>query len=177
MQKKAEVSIKGIYALLMHRFPEVPIEALEKKSKEEQAELASYRDPASGNLIIPGVALQRCLVAAATYSKGKGRASLEKQAAACMMVTPEHIDLGIKDFVIDARPVVIPATKGRIMRFRPKIEKWGCKFEIEFDDTLLTETQVRKIVDDAGQRVGLLEYRPAKKGPFGRFMVTNWVVS
>jgi len=177
MQKKAEVSIKGIYALLMHRFPEVPIEALEKKSKEEQAELAAYRDPASGNLIIPGVALQRCLVAAATYSKGKGRASLEKQAAACMMVTPEHIDLGIKDFVIDARPVVIPATKGRIMRFRPKIEKWGCKFEIEFDDTLLTETQVRKIVDDAGQRVGLLEYRPAKKGPFGRFMVTNWVVS
>jgi len=29
-------------------------------------------------------------------------------------------------------------------------------------------------VDDTGQRVGLLDFRPEKKGPFGRFVVTRW---
>jgi hypothetical protein len=29
-------------------------------------------------------------------------------------------------------------------------------------------------VDDAGQRVGALDFRPEKKGAFGRFVVTHW---
>ena len=44
--RNIKVRIKGISALLMHRYPIEPIEALEKKSKEEQAELAAYRTPA-----------------------------------------------------------------------------------------------------------------------------------
>jgi len=69
---------------------------------------------------------------------------------------------------------VIAATKGRIVRHRPRLDQWQLKFEIEYDPTLLKETQVRKIVDDAGCRVGLLDFRPERKGPFGRFTVTNW---
>lgn len=38
----------------------------------------------------------------------------------------------------------------------------------------MTEKQVREIVDTAGRRIGLLDYRPETKGPFGRFMVTAW---
>jgi hypothetical protein len=33
---------------------------------------------------------------------------------------------------------------------------------------------VRVIVNDAGSRVGLLDFRPEKKGPFGRFSVIKW---
>ena len=33
---------------------------------------------------------------------------------------------------------------------------------------------LKAIVDDAGDRVGLLDFRPERKGPFGRFMVTAW---
>lgn len=176
-QKVADVEVKSLYALMMHQYPLIPIEALDKKTPEEQAEYAAYRDPDTKRLYIPGAAMQRALVAAATYSKGKGRATLEKPVAACVLVTPERLDLGVSEYKIDARAVVIGATKGRIVRYRPRIEEWGCKFSVEFDDTLLTEAQVRRVVDDAGQRVGLLEYRPAKKGPFGRFMVTAWKVS
>ena len=32
-----------------------------------------------------------------------------------------------------------------------------------------------QLVDDAGQKIGLGDYRPARKGPFGRFSVVSWV--
>lgn len=171
--KKIEVTIKGKTPLLMHAFPMVEIEALEKKTKEEQAELAAYRDQ-NKELYIPGINIQRALIAAATYSKGKGRASLQKQAAACLMVEPEKVSLKTKNYEIDSRPVVVPATRGRIIRHRPKIGNWQISFFLEYEDTLLKETQARKIVDDACDRVGFLDFRPEKKGPFGRGMVVGW---
>jgi hypothetical protein len=174
MNKRIRVKIQGISPLLMHAYPMNPVKNPEKLSREEQAEMAAYRDPQNRQLFIPGVAVQTALVAAATYSKGKGRASLQKVAAACLMVDPERCDLGVETYEIDARPVVVPATKGRVVRYRPRLEKWECSFCVEYDPELMTEEQVRTIVDDAGCRVGLLDFRPAKKGPFGRFMVTEW---
>ena len=72
MTNKIGLEIKGISPLLMHAYPMTPIEALDKKPPEEQAELASYRIPDNGELYIPGVAIQRALVSGATFSKGKG---------------------------------------------------------------------------------------------------------
>jgi hypothetical protein len=173
--KKIQVTIKGITPLLMHAFPMETVEAIEKKTKEEQAEYAAYRDPDTNMLYIPGVAIQRTLIGAAVYSKGKGRASLQRVAAACLMVSPERVSLNTDEYTIDSRPVVVPATRGRVMRHRPRLDEWEAAFEIEFDEILITANQVRNIVDDAGKRVGLLDFRPERKGPFGRFIVTNWM--
>lgn len=173
--KSIQVEIRGISPLLMHQFPLVQIEAFEKKTPAEQADISAYRDPETGKLYIPGTNLQRSLVSAANYSKGKGRGSLARVAAACLFVSPERLCLGVKNYEVDSRPVVVPATKGRVLRHRAKLETWSVKFEIEYDETLLTEAQVRRVVDDAGKRVGVLDFRPEKKGPFGRFMVISWV--
>ena len=173
MNNKVTVEIKGISSLLMHAFPLVPIEALEKKSPAEQAELAAYRTP-DGKLYVPGVAVQRALVSGATYSKGKGRGSLQKPVAACVQVSPEYLLLTPQDYVVDTRAVVVPATKGRVPRHRPRFDAWTISCEIEFDPTLLKETELRRVVDDTGARVGLLDFRPEKKGPCGRFVVTKW---
>lgn len=170
---RIHVSIKGTSPLLMHRFPLVPVEAIDKMSAQEQAEVAAYRDE-KGSLFIPGVNLQRALVSAAVFSKGKGRASLQKPVAACVFVLSDQLDLGAKDYAIDSRAVVIAATKGRIVRHRPRLNDWGVSFQLEFDSTLIKETELRRVVDDTGSRVGLLDFRPEKKGPFGRFMVTEW---
>ena len=172
--KRSEVEIKGISPLLMHRFPLEPVQAIEKKTKEEQAKLAAYIDEETDELYIPGVAIQRCLIAAAAYSKGKGRASLQKPVAACVFVSPDQCGLGTKAYKIDARPVVIAATKGRIVRYRPRLDQWGVSFSLDYDPDMLTEAQLRTVVDDAGAKVGLLDFRPERKGPFGRFMVTVW---
>lgn len=174
MEKSVAVTIEGISPLLMHAYPLAPIEALEKRPPEEQAELAAYRDPETKELYIPGIAIQRALVSGASFSKGKGRASLQKVAAACIFVNPERVGLGTKHYEIDARPAVVPATRGRVMRYRPRLDRWRASFEISYDPTLLTEVQLRRIVDDTGSRVGLLDFRPERKGPFGRFHVIEW---
>lgn len=173
--RKANVTLKGISALLMHAYPMEPIAGLDKKSKEAQAEYAAYRHPDNEELYVPGVAVQRGLVAAAVFSKGKGRASLQKVVAACVFVSPERISLGRKEYAIDARPVVIPATKGRIIRYRPRLDEWEISFELEWDEELITPEQMRQVVDDMGKRVGLLDFRPERKGPFGRCVVNSWV--
>ena len=170
-----EIEIEGISPLLMHRYPLVPVEAVEKKTSAEQAEYAAYRIPNDSNeLYIPGENIQRALISAATYSKGKGRASLQKPAAACLFITPAYVGLGTTEYVVDSRRVVVPATKGAIVRHRPRLEQWRGEFTLEWDDMLLSELQVREIVDNTGQKVGLLDFRPERKGPFGRFAVVKW---
>ena len=172
--QSVRVRIKGISPLLMRHYPTVPIEALEKRSPEEQAEYAAYRDPDNGFLYVPAENVKRGLVGAAVYSKGKGRASLQKQSAACLQVSPERISLAVKEYIIDTRWAVVPITKGRVLRHRPRLNDWEIEFDLEWDETLLKETEVRRIVDDMGRRVGLLDYRPECKGPFGRCVVISW---
>ncbi len=111
--RSIDATLEGLSALLMHRFPIIPPEGLEKKTPAEQAEVSAYRHPETGELYLPGENLQRGLVAAAAYSKGKGRASLQKQASAGLFVSPSYLLLGTHDYVIDSRSVVVPATKWR----------------------------------------------------------------
>lgn len=173
--KSIQVTIVGISPLLMHAFPLTPIEAIEKKTPEEQAEIAAYRDPEDKSLYVPAQMLQRALIGGAAYSKGKGRGSLARAAAACLLVSPERLSLGTKAYAIDARAVVVPATKGRIVRYRPRFDSWQLNFSVEHDETLIKGTELRRIIDDTGKRVGILDFRPEKRGPFGRFMVSSWL--
>lgn len=168
------VTIEGITPLLMHRWPLEPIPGIDKQSKEEQARTALYEH--DGNTFVPGVNIQRALVSGAGYSKGKGRSSLAKIAAACLSVREIELPLN-SPWVVDARAVTIPATGGRITRYRPRFDAWKLEFNLEYDPTLLSAAEVRRIVDDTGSRVGLLDFRPECKGPFGRFMITSWVSS
>ena len=39
---------------------------------------------------------------------------------------------------------------------------------------MITLKMLRTIVDDAGSKIGLGDFRPDCKGPFGKFKVTTW---
>lgn len=77
-------------------------------------------------------------------------------------------------FEVDARPVTIPATKGRIMRYRPRYENWSMKFELGILDDLLDLPLAHQLLTDAGVQIGIGDFRPEKRGPFGTFRVTSW---
>ena len=173
MNKRINFRITGISPLLMHRFPLEPVPNIEKLPAGEQAEICLYRRD-DGTVYVPGITLQRALVAGATYSKGKGRGSLQKPVSACVLIEDEHLPLAEQEYTIDARAVVIPATKGRIVRYRPRFDDWQVEGSVMYDPELLSEMQLRQVFDDTGSRVGLLDFRPEKKGPFGRFTVTHW---
>ena len=73
------------------------------------------------------------------------------------------------------RPVVVQ--RSRIIRARPKIENWELSFDIIFNDELIGEPDlIRQILEEAGQRIGLLDNRPQKYGENGTFRVKKFLV-
>ncbi|MCE9586177.1 hypothetical protein K8R04_02565 [Candidatus Uhrbacteria bacterium] len=79
---------------------------------------------------------------------------------------------------VDVRRGVGEATGIANALVRPRFDKWGFSVRITVDYTAiegLTETHVKQLFERAGNRVGLLSYRPACNGPFGRFRVDSFV--
>ena len=73
----------------------------------------------------------------------------------------------VMDYEIDLRTVVVQ--RQRIVRARPRIDKWKLKFKIIYDPTELHLDMLETIISEAGRRVGLLDYRPQKSGDCGTF--------
>jgi len=173
--KTINVRIEGLSPLLMNRYPLEPIKNFDKMGPEEQCRHRAHFVPDSDQLYVPGAALWKTLIVAAAFVKAeKGRGSMATLAAAGIQWPEEYLLLGQTTFTIDSRAVVNPNTKGRQVCHRPRIEAWGLSFTLHYDDDLMKEITLRAIVDNAGAKVGLLDFRPAKKGPFGKFYVTHW---
>jgi hypothetical protein len=82
----------------------------------------------------------------------------------------EHVE----PWTVDIRPVRIPATGGRILRYRPLFNDWSLSFHVNLDTGEVGPKLFRQIIDAAGSKVGLGDFRPATRGPYGRFVVTTW---
>jgi hypothetical protein len=185
---KIHVEIEGLTPLLMNRFTEDSEVKLtsgtsanyrgNRGSPREQAEPKAYMDD-KGYLFVPGSVVFATLIAAGVFHKlGKSKVTTMKTSLipAGLIVEELVCPLGTKDWEVDSRSVVIPSTGGRIMCHRPRIDKWSIKFTLDVDDTMFNPGLVRAIVDDAGKKVGFCDYRPARKGPFGRFIVKKWQI-
>lgn len=180
-------SIKGITAILQHRFSEaseLPGTSRRVHIKDEDprdaAERAAHRDP-EGRLYIPGAAVSRMLREGGSSHKQKGsRKSLKFVIPAAILIPEDIIHLldvdgePLTEFEVDSRPVVIPATKGRIMRHRPRLNIWGAEFHVEVDDDMIDPNIIHQILVEGGTKIGLGDFRPEKGGPFGRFHVVRW---
>jgi hypothetical protein len=54
-----------------------------------------------------------------------------------------------------------------VMRTRPKFDKWSIEFPVEFDTTLINESELTDILKIGGKQIGLGDWRPR----YGRFEV------
>jgi hypothetical protein len=79
-------------------------------------------------------------------------------------------------FIIDIRRGVNPSTGGATPIIRPKILKWEFSVKFEWDPSECDEELLRTIINNAGNRCGLGDFRPKCKGMFGRFRVADWKV-
>jgi hypothetical protein len=183
---KIKVTIEGASPLLMNRFTEANEVQVSggtsvtfkgsKGTPREQAQPKCYADE-KGKLYIPGPNIFAAIIAAGTFHKaGKSKLTTMKSSLipAGILVDELVCSLGTDKWEVDSRSVVIPSTGGRIMCHRPRIDDWTCSFTLEVDETMFAPALVRAVVDDAGKKVGLGDYRPARKGPFGRFVVKRW---
>ena len=182
-----ETTIEGISPLLMHRFGEqAEIEAearsvkLENLTPKDAAERTAYRNE-DGRLYVPGASIARLLREAGGSHKQRGtRKSLKYIVPAAVIIPDDQILLHdpagayLRDIEVDSRPVTIPATKGRIMRHRARIEKWRASFPLEIDDQVLDAATIHQLLEEGGRRIGIGDYRPEKGGPYGRFAIISW---
>ena len=175
--KIIKVEIKGTSPLLMNN----PVSMLEESSGLKQktskmdmkaeAEKLAYKD-AKGVLYIPAQAIKGCLVNAGAYKKF-GKYSAKPIIAGGVHILPDKVSLGTKEYVIDLRTVVIQ--RSRVPKARPKIENWKAAFDLIYDENLISNGELLKpILEEAGKRVGLLDFRPNKSGDFGCFEIIKW---
>lgn len=181
MEKKYNVTIKGITPLLMNR----PTEMIGEKSKDvrrenmtprEQAELKIYE--LEGKLYCPATHLQGALVEAGKHKKmmGKGssRANYSKVCGYAVQIEPFEIEHKIQKWEVFSILAVNPTTKGRNLLHRPRLKDWELDFEVIFDDEQIEVPVMKELFEIAGKIVGIGDWRPAKKGRFGKFQVIKW---
>ena len=182
-----DVTIEGTTPLICNRFTdEAAMSASsgnrmaavgDKGSPREQSEKKLYLGT-NGKPMIPQPNLFRCIIDAGTFFKaGKSKVTTQKSSMipACVEIHGVELPLEHKDpWQVDTRAVRIPSTGGRILCHRPSFNDWRIKFTMEVDTSMITTKLAREIVDAAGKRIGLGDFRPSCKGPFGKFVVTQW---
>ena len=176
--KTIEVEVAGVSPLLMNRFRDAEIEgkskrrtgAIEDKNLEDKLYLVN------GKPQIPGVYFRNSLVEAAKQFKisGKGKSTYSKLAGSVVNIKEEYIEITPGTYTEYRIAAVNPMTKGRMMVSRPRFDKWGGRFHVEIMDDALPIGVVNEILAHAGMYVGVGDWRPDKKGTFGKFMLTTF---
>lgn len=185
--RNVTVKVQGIQPLLIHRFTE---QSQAKKStrkmliaEEEPRDVAkrAANIAPDGTFYISAFAIVGALGAAGSNHKMTGSRKTVRHLvpSAVRIANPTiTIDNGdgrpAKDFEVDSRPVTIPSTKGRIMRHRPRFDNWSLTFDLQIDETLLPVEFVHTLLNEAGLAIGIGDFRPEKRGPFGTFRVVSF---
>lgn len=185
--QRIRVTIEGTAPLLCNRFTDAAQMAAtrgsrvaavgEKLPAAEQAKEKLYLG-SKGKPMIPQPNLFRSLIDAGQFFKaGKSKITTQKTSMIPACVEIEEIELPIQHkqpWMVDTRAVRIPSTGGRILCHRPCFNDWRLTFTLGVDTEMLSLGLMREIVDAAGKRIGLGDFRPACKGPFGKFVVVEW---
>jgi hypothetical protein len=185
-------TITGTTALICNRFTDEAAlaatsgrrgssAAQDRGTPREMAEKKLYIG-LDGRAMIPQPNLMRSIVDGGKFEKvGKAQVTTQSSSMLFSWVTISGIENGAeipiqhKDpWRVDQRAVVIPATKGRILAFRPIFDDWALTFRLRVDTEGFNTKLMRRIVDHAGKRIGLGDFRPSRKGPYGQFVVSSW---
>jgi hypothetical protein len=184
--KTVEVEIKGTAPLLVHRFTEQS-----ETSKATRRVKVGNTDPREeaknnayiaedGTFYVSAFSIPSAMANAGSNHKMRGsRKTLRFIVPSAVMMRQDTItilngDGPAPDFEVDSRPVTIPATKGKIMRHRPRFNSWNMKFNLQINDNMLDLDDAHMLLNEAGQTVGIGDFRPEKRGPFGTFLVSSF---
>lgn len=175
MSEKFKVEIKGTIPLLMNS-PENILKSQETKrarediTHKEAAEKVLYKDK-NNNPIVPALNLLTCLRDSAVNFKvpGRGKKTFKNFIYAGLRIEPEQIPIiSSKKWIVDMRTVVI--NRGRVPKARPRFDEWKLVFEVEIYDPIITSSNLKQFLMDAGKFNGILDFRPL----FGLFEVTKF---
>jgi hypothetical protein len=186
----AQVTVVGTRPLLWHAFgPDaIPLEKREKTGvagndpEEWKRTVLVEKD---GRLYLEPTYIFGCVRDGAKYTPKK-RGTLQPIVASTLQIVDERVytDRVMPDplttdtdqpVYLDIRSVKNPATRGRNVRYRIAASKgWSVTFGLLWDKTIVSTQELRAILTDAGNLVGLGDGRSIG---MGRFTVDAFTVS
>jgi hypothetical protein len=147
------------------------------KTPRQEAEERLYIGH-DGKPMIPQPNLFRCLIDGGKFFKnGKSKITTQKSSLIPSCVEVDGVEIPIRHkepWTVDTRAVRIPSTGGRILCHRPRFDDWELDFTVMLDTDEMSESFFRQIVDKSGRAIGLGDFRPDCKGPYGKFAVIRW---
>jgi len=168
---KINIEVEGTAPLLMNRFS---VEEGSKRKKKvynpkEEAERKSYRT-SEGKLMLPSTHFKASMIKAASDFKMSGKKTYKDYVKSGVFITPMEIELDEQTYTIHEEPVVIQ--RSRVMSWRPRFDKWSCRFEIEITDESIDPETLIEVLETAGKYKGVGDHRPE----YGRFIVKNYKI-
>jgi hypothetical protein len=189
------VKLRGTSPLLMNRMSESVLEGLRTKVKKPKAKdighVRTQRQDAEDKVyldgrhpIIPGQNLMSCLIAAGVFVRldAKRQVSTGKSTLLPGLMSLLDFSLPVVDpdtgkpavWEPDLRKGTNPNGNEAVAICRPRFDRWATNVRVEIDDGEIGENTIRSLWDMAGRRIGLGDFRPARKGIFGQFVVECW---
>jgi hypothetical protein len=193
--QRIEIDIEGVSPLLMNRLTAEELEGLRIKNRQtvkanppkearEQAKPRVYTRQDTGEPYIPTENFMSCLIAAGVFVKLDAKRQLTNAKSSLipglMTIDQTHLDLvnplsgKTATWEVDIRQGRNPNGGEAVCLVRPRFDLWGFKVEAQLDTQQFDEQRFRDLVDMAGSRVGLGDFRPSRKGIYGRFKVVHW---
>jgi hypothetical protein len=175
--KTATVSIKGMSPILLHNPVTMAGKPVAGKKRiptpEEEAASSRYLMPGTETLAFPIINIVQSIVNASSGIK-IGKQSIVPFIAGCVVPAEEFASFKTQEYVIDTRRAVVQ--RQGVMRSRARLNSWNLTFDLQLDSDNMPDGVIESlgsIITEAGRRIGIGDYRPQKKGPFGRFELVS----
>jgi len=190
---RANVTIRGIKPFIFHKFN---LESITDTRKPREGSAGNnpneWRDSffhRNGQLYMPGTYMFASLRNGAVHTK-VGRGTIQKTWISAVTVDDEIIVFNRHMFdnweniepenipqdsnlpvYVDIRMVSNPNTKGKNVRYRIAMSPgWECSFSLTIDNSLVSQAQAKKVIEDAGKLQGIADGRTLG---YGRFEVVK----
>lgn len=184
--KSAEFTLRGRLGspLVIHAFAEKAKQEIrdkqQKKAKKvkeerrpmEECEAAKYIDEA-GRECAPITAIKKAIISAATAFEDVTKVGLRQAVFVDSVANPgsplvpieNHAGEFIKGVMREDAVTIGINTRG--LTYRPEYKQWQIRVRIEFNPRIVSEEQLRALVDQAGWGVGICEGRPERSSALG----------
>jgi hypothetical protein len=189
------IKARGLTPILCNRMTESILEGLRTKVKKPKTadigHVRTQREDAEEKVylhgkkpILPGENLMACLIAGGVFVRLDAKRQLSTGKTTVLPGLMSLLDpvLYLVDPDTDKPAVWEPDLRqGRnpnggeaVAICRPRFDRWAFHCKVDIDTLSIGENAIRNLWDLSGRRIGLGDYRPARKGIFGQFAIELW---
>ena len=193
--QSVNVTVRGMAGspLVVHQFSEKAKKEIRDKQQKKAKRAKEERRPedeflaarylgADGCECVPVTALKKAIITAASAFDGLTKVALRQAVFVApaadrgsQLVPIETVDGQLAVAVMREDAVTI-GMNTRGLTYRPEYATWQLRIVVDYNPRLVSEEQLRGLVDQAGWGVGICEGRPEKTSAlgWGRFEVESW---